>query len=86
MRQDSEVGTQINPRNFPLDQGRLVELSGLPRIRSRDLRHTYTTLALERGANLLAVSKQLGSPKSHARSSGMINDSSQWFRLVHSLL
>jgi integrase len=59
----SEVGTPINPRNLPRDYDRLVTLAGIPRIRIHDLRHTYTTLALEHGANLLAVSKQLGHAK-----------------------
>jgi len=37
----------------------------VPRIRIHDQRHTFASLALKHGANLLAVSKQLG----HARPS-----------------
>jgi integrase len=57
--------TPINPNNLTRDYDRLVLLAGVPRIRVHDQRHTYATLALERGANLLGVSKQLG----HARPS-----------------
>lgn len=61
----TKVGTPINPNNLTRDYDRLVTLAGVPRIRVHDQRHTYATLALERGASLLGVSKQLG----HARPS-----------------
>jgi integrase len=61
----TKVGTPINPNNLTRDYDRLVVLAGVPRIRIHDQRHTYATLALERGASLLGVSKQLG----HARPS-----------------
>ncbi len=61
----SAVGTPIWPDNITRDYDRLVEKAGIPRIRVHDQRHTFATLALKRGANLLAVSKQLG----HARPS-----------------
>jgi integrase len=61
----SAVGTPIDPTNLPRDYNRLIAKAGVPRIRIHDLRHTYCTLALERGADLLGVSKQLG----HARPS-----------------
>lgn len=35
----------------------------MPRIRIHDQRRTYATLTLERGANLLGVSKQIGHAK-----------------------
>jgi len=60
-----KVGTPINPNNLTRDYDRLVELAGVPCIRVHDQRHAYATLALERGASLLGVSKQLG----HARPS-----------------
>ena len=61
----TQVGTPINPNNLTRDYNRLIELAGVPCIRIHDQRHTYATLALERGASLLGVSKQLG----HARPS-----------------
>lgn len=61
----TRLGTPINPNNLARDYNRLIELAGVPRIRIHDQRHTYATLALERGANLLGVSRQLG----HARPS-----------------
>jgi integrase len=59
----SAVGTPIWPDNITRDYNRLVVAAEVPRIRIHDIRHTYATLALKHGANLLAVSKQLG----HAR-------------------
>jgi integrase len=61
----SAVGTPIWPDNITRDYNRLVEKAGVLRIRIHDLRHTYATVALKNGANLLAVSRQLG----HARPS-----------------
>jgi integrase len=61
----SGVGTPIWPDNITRDYNRLVTRAGLPRIRIHDQRHTFASLALKNGANLLAVSKQLG----HARPS-----------------
>jgi integrase len=59
------LGTPINPNNLPRDFTRLVVLAGVPRVRIHDLRHTHVTLALQRGANVKAVSQRVG----HARTS-----------------
>jgi integrase len=61
----TSVGTCIDPSNLPRDYDRIVKLANVPRIRVHDLRHTYTALALEQGANLISISRQLG----HARPS-----------------
>jgi integrase len=61
----SAVGTPIWPDNITRDYNHIIERAGVPRIRVHDQRHTFATLALKQGANLLAVSKQLG----HARPS-----------------
>jgi integrase len=37
-----------------------LEKAGLRRIRIHDLRHTYATLRISKGDNILDVSKQLG--------------------------
>ncbi len=59
------VGTPHNPRNVGRSYDKLEEQAGVPRIRIHDIRHTSATLAMERGAPLLAVSKRPG----HARPS-----------------
>ena len=38
----------------------LLEMAGLPNIRFHDLRHTFASIALCRGANINTVSKMLG--------------------------
>jgi len=38
----------------------LLEAAGLPDIRFHDLRHTFASIALGRGANINTVSKMLG--------------------------
>jgi integrase len=57
------IGTPINPNNLPRDILRLIRQAGVPRICIHDIRHTYATLALEGGANLIGVSRQLGHAK-----------------------
>jgi len=37
-----------------------VQLSGVPRIRIHDLRHSHATLLINHGVNIVAVSKRLG--------------------------
>jgi hypothetical protein len=56
----SSMGTPIWPDNLTRDYNRVIELAGVPRIRVHDIRHTAATLAIKLGANMLAVSKQLG--------------------------
>jgi integrase len=53
----------MNPNNLARDFDKLCERAGVPRIRIHDIRHTYATLALEGGANLIGVSRQLGHAK-----------------------
>jgi integrase len=54
------LGTPINPDNLKRDYDRLVALASVPRIRIHDVRHTFTTRALARGANAKAVSEAIG--------------------------
>ncbi len=61
----SERGTLINPSNLRRDFLRWKEAAGVPQLGIHDLRHTYVTLAVENGADLLDVSKHVG----HARPS-----------------
>jgi integrase len=51
----SGLGTPINPSNLARDFHMLCERAGVPRIRIHDVRHTYVTLALEGGANLIGL-------------------------------
>jgi integrase len=51
----SNIFTPINPNNLTRDYDDLVKLAGVPRIRIHDQRHTHITLAIQAGANLLAV-------------------------------
>jgi integrase len=59
----SNIFTPINPNNLTRDYDDLVKLAGVPRIRIHDQRHTHITLAIQAGANLLAVSKRVGHAK-----------------------
>jgi integrase len=56
-------GTPLHPNSLRRVFGRLCAEAGVPVIRIHDIRHTYATLTLESGANLLAVSRQLGHSK-----------------------
>ncbi len=53
-------GTPIHPDYFSHAFTRIVETSGLPRIRLHDLRHTHATLALQAGIHPKVVSERLG--------------------------
>ncbi len=55
-------GTHLSPSNFSARVFKmLVKAAGIEgRLRLHDLRHTYASLALSRGASLAAVSKALG--------------------------
>ena len=55
-----EFGRPVNPDWFSREFTRQVGLSGLPRIRLHDLRHTYATLALTEGVHPKVVSEGLG--------------------------
>lgn len=53
-------GTYVSQRNFAREWYRLLEESGLPKIRFHDLRHTHATLLLQEGVNIKIVSARLG--------------------------
>ncbi len=59
----SSNGTPIHIRNLLREFHKLLENSGLPRIRFHDLRHTAASLMLNHGVSVIVVSKRLG----HAR-------------------
>jgi integrase len=44
-----ELGGPVTPDWFSKEFDRLVQATGLPRLRLHDLRHTYATLALKAG-------------------------------------
>jgi integrase len=56
-------GNAIHPDNLTRDYDRLVQRAGVPRIRVHDPRHTYVTLALQAGAPVGAISKNVGHAK-----------------------
>ncbi len=56
----SSIGTLVNPARLHQQFKPLVKQLGLKPIRFHDLRHTFATLALADGANVKAVSAQLG--------------------------
>jgi integrase len=57
----STIGTPIRRQNLHRRSFKpLLEEAGLPDIRFHDLRHTFASIALSKGANINAVSKMLG--------------------------
>ena len=56
----TDFGTPLEPRNFYRHFCLLLEKATLPHIRLHDLRHLYTTIALESGVDLKTVSSILG--------------------------
>lgn len=57
-------GNMVNPRNFSREWYKLRDMSGLPKIRFHDLRHTHATILLQSGINVKAVQERLGHKKS----------------------
>ena len=55
-----EDGTLNHPSRLSKQFEKLVDQSGLPRIRLHDLRHTHATLALMAGIHPKVVSERLG--------------------------
>ena len=55
-----EDGSHLNPNAISKSFKVLRTELGLPPLRLHDLRHSYASLALSRGASLAAVSKALG--------------------------
>jgi integrase len=56
----SSLGGPYHPRNFYRDWKVLVEQSGLPYIRPHDLRHTYISLMIYAGADVLLIADRVG--------------------------
>jgi integrase len=57
----STIGTPIRRQNLQRRSFKpLLKKAGLPDIRFHDLRHTFATLTLAKGANVKTVSKMLG--------------------------
>lgn len=56
----TSTGTPINPNNVTRSYDRLVMLSGVPRIRVHDMRHTAATMLLRAGVPAKIVSERLG--------------------------
>lgn len=59
----SSVGTPVTASNIRRAFRKLLEASGLPKIRFHDLRHTAASLMLNHGIPVLIVSKRLGHSK-----------------------
>jgi integrase len=59
----SNVGTPVTASNIRRAFRNLLKVSGLPKIRFHDLRHTAASLMLNHGIPVLIVSKRLGHSK-----------------------
>lgn len=59
----SSAGTPLTASNIRRDFRKLLAVSGLPKIRFHDLRHTAASLMLNHGIPVLIVSKRLGHAK-----------------------
>jgi len=59
----SFVGTPVTASNIRRAFRKLLKVSGLPKIRFHDLRHTAASLMLNHGIPVLIVSKRLGHSK-----------------------
>jgi integrase len=55
-----EFGGPLHPDWFSREFDRIIRISGMPRIRLHDLRHSYATVALSRGIHPKVVSERLG--------------------------
>jgi integrase len=56
----TSLGTLLHPRNLTRSFKRLLKGASLKEIRVHDLRHTYASLALQRGTPIEIVSERLG--------------------------
>jgi len=57
------IGTPLDPRGLGIDYDRMIEKSGLPRIRLHDLRHTFATIGLSKNIHPKVMSEMLGHSK-----------------------
>jgi integrase len=55
-----EDGRRLHPDTVTRRFDRLVDLAGVRPIRLHDIRHTYTTLAMDEGVNPKMVSERVG--------------------------
>jgi integrase len=55
-----QAGGPLQPNTVTRTFSKLVDESGLPRIRLHDLRHTHATLSLQAGIHVKVVSERLG--------------------------
>jgi integrase len=55
-----ELGGYLSPSAISKTFGRLVKTAGLPRITLHQVRHSFATIALEQGVDVLYVSELLG--------------------------
>ena len=56
----SPNGGPISPDSVNNMLGRVLERSGIPKVRFHDLRHTFATIALQNGVDIKTVSDMLG--------------------------
>src|ERR1019366_1118158 len=56
----NEVGRPLHPDTITTRFNRLVDRSGVPRIRLHDVRHTYATLAMDQGVDPKTLSDRIG--------------------------
>lgn len=59
----SNIGTPLDASNMRLDFKRIIKLSGIPKVRFHDLRHTAASLMLNNGIPVIVVSRILGHSK-----------------------
>jgi integrase len=63
-------GTPLHPETITRRSNKLVDRSGVPRIRLHDVRQTYGTIALDSGVDLKIVSERLGHANTRCRGGG----------------
>jgi integrase len=78
----NELGRPLHPDTITTHFNRLVDRTGVPRIRLHDVRHTYATLAMDAGVDPKMLSDRIGhantavtlqiyTHRSHGRDAGM---------------